>query len=357
MGEVLRAGVVLFITVLIIGCSNDDPANPNQSPPPPDTTDCPAYDPLAGCANICTGLPPINDLGSGFYLGMQGGLYPNGENTRPASHNTAGIALANQIVPLNTAGNPDALNGRIVMLGVGFSNSREEFERFQKIFDTLQGRNPQLDLVNGAQGGKDVKYILSDTAAFWGVVGDTLALRGLTAEQVQVIWFKQADAEPTDSSFPGYPLALKDKFKTAMHVIVSLFPNVKLCYIASRTYGNYMNSDLNREPWAYYTGWADKMLIEDQINGDPELDYTGPDPQAPWLSWGVYFWADGARPRSDGLTWICPDDYKADHIHMSDLGRQKAAELLVDFFMTDETTTPWFRIITMNQGAGTTPAY
>jgi len=352
MGEGLRVGVVLFLAVLIIGCPQDDPVNLNQSPPPPDTAGCPEYDSLAGCANVCSGLPPINDLGSGFYRGMQGGLYPNGENTRPLGHNSAGILLANQVIPLNAAGNPDALAGRIVMLSVGFSNSREEFERFQKIVDTLDGRNPQLDVVNGAQGGMDVKKILSDTAAFWSVVEDTLSLRGLTAEQVQVIWFKQADAGPTDSSFPGYPLALRDKFKTAMHVIMSLFPNVKLCYVASRTYGNYMSSDLNREPWAYYTGWADKMLIEDQINGDPELAYAAPNPQAPWLSWGTYFWADGTRPRSDGLTWICPDDYKPDHTHMSDLGRQKAAELLVDFFMTDETTTPWFRTLTTSRRAG-----
>src|SRR6266851_3549298 len=40
-----------------------------------------------------TSLPlvPLNDLGTGTYLGFQGGLYPNGSNVRPATHDAAGV--------------------------------------------------------------------------------------------------------------------------------------------------------------------------------------------------------------------------------------------------------------------------
>src|SRR5262249_5770128 len=50
----------------------------------------------------------------------------------------------------------------------------------------------------------------------------------------------------------------------------------------------------------------------------------------------------GLVPRSDGLTWICPDDYQLDGTHPSDIGREKVAHMLLNFFMTDETTRPWF---------------
>src|SRR6185436_14110181 len=70
---------------------------------------------------------PINDLGSGLYLGQyQGGLYPNGSNDVPAAHALEGRARANQIGPVNTAGQPDPA-GKFVFLSVGMSNTSQEF--------------------------------------------------------------------------------------------------------------------------------------------------------------------------------------------------------------------------------------
>ncbi len=85
-----------------------------------------------------------------------------------------------------------------------------------------------------------------------------------------------------------------------------------------------------------------KQLIEDQINGDPELQYEGPGMNSPWLSWGAYLWADGTTPRSDGLVWLCPEDFGADGVHPSMTGREKVAQLLLDHFTTDSTSCPWF---------------
>ena len=48
----------------------------------------------SNCAGTSTGMIPVNDLGPGFYKGVQGGLYPGGSNLRPATHEAAGVAIA-----------------------------------------------------------------------------------------------------------------------------------------------------------------------------------------------------------------------------------------------------------------------
>ena len=56
------------------------------------------------CSQTSTGHIPINDLGTGTYLGMTGGLYANGSNFRPPAHQAAGLAFAAQVQPLDASG-------------------------------------------------------------------------------------------------------------------------------------------------------------------------------------------------------------------------------------------------------------
>ena len=126
-----------------------------------------------------------------------------------------------------------------------------------------------------------------------------------------------------------------------MQMLKSKFPNLKLVYLSSRTFAGWATGTLNPEPYAWYSGWAVKRLIEDQINGVSSLNYTGTQPQSAWLGWGPYFWTEGAKPREDGVTWL-QSDYQTDGVHPSNSGRIKVANMLLQFFSTDPTTAPWF---------------
>jgi hypothetical protein len=80
----------------------------------------------AACGQTSVGFVPLNDLGTGSYLGSQGGLYPNGSNMKPAAHAQAGLDIAQTIQPLNGTGQVDEANGRIVLLSIGMSNTSKE---------------------------------------------------------------------------------------------------------------------------------------------------------------------------------------------------------------------------------------
>lgn len=140
------------------------------------------------CNRNTTGLPPISDLGTGFYQGLQGGLYPAGQNTRPAGHDAAGITIADQIVPLDADGNVDLTSGKIVLMSIGMSNTRQEFDSLETAAAAYADKNPQVVLVNGAQDGKDIDMIIRPGDTFWANAMDSLASAGVTDRQVQVIW-------------------------------------------------------------------------------------------------------------------------------------------------------------------------
>jgi hypothetical protein len=293
------------------------------------------------CSTTTVGRIPINDLGPGVYQGYEGGLYPGGLNQPPQGHHSGGLAMAGEIQPRNPAGAIDPVNGKIVLLSIGMSNATQEFSVFKSLADTTAQKNPKLTIVDGAQGGQTAAIIANPAANFWTVVDQRLGAAGVTRQQVQIAWVKEADANPT-AAFPRHAQVLDSEFVLIARILKAFYPNIKLAYWSSRTYGGYATTTLNPEPFAYESAFAVKWTITRQINGDTALAYTGSDARAPWLGWGAYLWADGLIPRSDGLIWLCDDFVSTDRTHPSPSGRQKVAQLLLNFFTTDTTAKGWF---------------
>src|SRR5262249_24382119 len=255
-----------------------------------------------------------------------GGLYPTGATLRPSDHEQAADRFG-RLRLLNGAGQPDAVNGRIVLMSVGMSNTTQEFQAFIQLAGPDAQRNRAVVLVDGAQGGWSADR-LSDPAmksTYWTTVDGRLGQAGVTAAQVQAIRPTEADAGPT-LSFPADARKLHGEIESILRDIKSRFPNAAQVYLSSRIYAGYATGPLNPEPYAYQSAFAVKSIVQDQIDGMASLNFDpGRGPvAAPWLSWGPYLCADGLVPRSDGLVWTC-DDLGTDGTHPSDADRLQLA--------------------------------
>jgi len=284
---------------------------------------------------------PITEMGRSLYKEFPGGLYPDATNSRPVQHDEAGRRIGNAILPLDSLGNPDVENGRIVLLSIGMSNTGQEFTAFEAVVDTFDQKHPKLVTVNGAQAGQTASVIRHPDAEFWRVLeNERLYRKRVAREQVQVVWLKQANSSPRDP-FPTHAISLQQDIRAIVRLLPEKFPNIKIAYISSRIYGGYATGPLNPEPYAYESGFSVRWLVGAQIEGDTALDYNATPPRAPWLSWGPYLWANGMHARQDGLQWF-REDFAQDGTHPSEQGRYKVARLLLDFFSTDESAMPWF---------------
>ena len=309
------------------------------------------------------GMIPINDLGTDTYLGFQGGLYPDGLNEPPAAHHAIGITQGLAVEPLNTNGQPDS-NGKYVLMSLGMSNTTQEFcsQDAHPPCDawTFMGQaaadptvnTSSLVIINGARGGRPADDWTSPTSIEYDrVKNERLESEGLTEEQVQIVWVKQANPRP-DPALPDSEadaFRLKGQLGAIARALKIRYPNLKQVFFSSRIYAGYADgvSRLNPEPFAYESAFGVKWVVEAQID---QMDGQGIDDRAGdlaypnttgWMGWGPYFWANGANPRSDGLVWL-PEDFADDFTHPGMLAEEKVGAMLLNFFKTSPYTQCWF---------------
>ncbi|HEV2397020.1 MAG TPA: choice-of-anchor D domain-containing protein [Candidatus Sulfotelmatobacter sp.] len=291
-------------------------------------------------------LVPINDLGTNYYLNSEeGGLYADGSNTDDPTHDSYGQSAAEAIVPLDGNGNYSP-TGKYVFISVGLSVTQQPFGEFVSLVDADPSKNPNLVVVNGATGGATASLLAGKNSNFWNaMVYDYLPNAGVTANQVVAAWVLDVNGGPS-GTFPADMTGLQGNLQTIAQNLLLKFPNIKLAYYSSINYTGYSNgaANLDPEPYGYEGGMAVKNAIEDQISGDPNMNY---DPakgkvKAPWIAWGPYYWANGMIPRSDGLVWTC-QDLDTDGTHPSNpAGRIKISTQLLNFLKTDDTASKWF---------------
>jgi hypothetical protein len=189
-----------------------------------------------------------------------------------------------------------------------------------------------VTLVNGAFPNFDAQLMVRNPATYRRIVDTDLADAGVTADQVQAVWLYEAIANEHEP-FPADANRLERDLGAIIAMLTAHFPNLRLVYLSSREYGGYAVSSLNPEPYAYDSGFAVKWTVAARMADSRAR---------PWVAWGPYTWADGTRPRSDGLTWTCAD-VEPDGTHPSLRGVEKLGRMLLSFFTNDPTARPWFR--------------
>lgn len=278
-------------------------------------------------------MTPLNDLGPAEYLRFAGGLYPNGKNSPPSAYEQAGVALGATVQPRDRDGEPFA-SGKIVMISIGMSNTSREFLQFIRLAEADGCKNPNLMMIDAAQNGAAATDIALESGDYWTKVDRRLERREVSAAQVQVVWLKTALAHEL-RAFPEKARVLQQALHSIVGILTKKFSQLKLVYVSSRIYGGYSETDLSPEPIAYESAFAVKWLIEERIAS------ANPGRCLPRLSWGPYLWADGLRPRSDGLIWQ-RSDFESDGVHPSANGASKVATMLLKFFQNDSSAKPWF---------------
>ena len=309
------------------------PAGPiNPLPPPRDST----------------GLTPLTELGTARYKGDDGGLYGGGKNEPPAAHAKAARKQSAEIVPRDADGKP-AEDGKIGVLSVGMSNTTMEYSVFKRLAEGDPEMSSRVVLVDGAQGGKTAMVWARPESPVWQEVEARLQRAGITPQQVQVVWLKQAEGGPGRlGEFPKHAQVLEKHLVGILNLLHQKFPNLRIAYLSSRIYAGLATTPLNPEPYAYESAFAVRWVIRDQADGKPELncDPARGEVKSPLVLWGPYLWADGVRPRkSDGLVWTRQDLSPRDGTHpsMPD-GARKVAKLLLNFFKTDPYAKRWFTV-------------
>jgi hypothetical protein len=291
-------------------------------------------------------LIPINDLGAGYYLSSEeGGLYAGGSNVRPPAHDASGVSIAQGIGPLDENGNPSS-TGKYVFLSVGESIAQQPFEEFVDLAQVDPSLHSNMVVVDGATGGATASQLSIASNYFWSVIlDDYLPNAGVTAKQVVVAWVNSVNGGP-GGTFPSDMTQLQANYESIAQNLLKLFPNIKMAYFSSINYTGYSDGlqNLSNEPYSYEAGFAVKNAIQDQINGNANLNFDptkGP-VLAPWIDWGPYYWANGMIPRRDGLVWTC-QDLTSDGTHPSDpVGRLKVSTELMNFLKSDDTASIWF---------------
>ena len=291
-------------------------------------------------------ITPLTDLkGDARYKGQDGGLYGDGKNEPPDALREAALAASHEIQPRDAEGAASP-SGKVVLLAVGMSNTTQEYRQFMVLANRDGEKASWVVPIDGAQGGMTAfawanpsRVTASGRIDPWLVLDQRLEAAGVSAKQVQVVWLKEANANPAaDGDFPRHTDKLAKDVAALLDKLHERFPNLKLVYLSSRIYAGYAATPLNPEPFAFESAFAVRRLIRDQLDG---LSLKQPE-RRPVLLWGPYLWADGVKGRkTDSLVYL-RQDLADDGTHPSPSGQRKVAEQLLRFFKTDPTAKGWF---------------
>jgi hypothetical protein len=258
----------------------------------------------------------LTELGPGAtYQGQDGGLYGGGSNEPPQALVDAAMAAAAKIQPLNAAGKT-APNGRIGVLAIGQSTTRQWFSAFQAMARELR---PRLIFVNAGQDGVVAQNWASQTQP-WSTASSVVRASGLSKAQVQVLILDSARIHTwTDGNLERQIQAYRKNLARIVAIAKSNFRNLRLVYIMPFHFAGFAGvANATREPYAFQQAFGIRRLILGKTQGSPAL------------LWGPYVFSNTTDP-----------SYYYDGIHFTARGRRAMANLTWDFLNNDPAAQRW----------------
>ena len=122
------------------------------------------------CSRPPLGRLPVSDMTNSTWNGIRGGLYPDGRNDLPPDKIGAYRSMIDAIVPLSNNGTSDPSTGKIVMIGVGASNPRTEFNAFIAKATSDPTVNTHLILANTCVGGQGVQKMNQPSDSYLSLI-------------------------------------------------------------------------------------------------------------------------------------------------------------------------------------------
>lgn len=294
--------------------------------------------PQFGCATCV----PLTDLGAGLYQGHIGGLYPGGANVPPTQHLEAGLWAAAAVVPRDASGAPHA-DGLVGVLSIGISSFGQEWRELTWRIDREALVDGSIVMVQGALNGAFSNRMRDPAFSAWDMIDQKLRAAGVAPQQVQVAFVELTRIDEPVPPFPRHAEDYRDDLREVVRLLHDRFAHLRVAFVFPVAYaGNSVLSD-KQEPRSYEQGFGVKWLIEEQLLGDPRLEF---DPwrglvEAPLLLYGPYLWCNGDVPRSDGFV-MQRDDFELDGLHPSVSGEKKLGDLLEGFLTHDPVARALF---------------
>ena len=100
---------------------------------------------------------PLNDLGTGTYMGSVGGLYPGGVNSPSGQYAADLLAISNTIIPIDKLGNPST-SGKVVFISIGASIGGHNMRELKTKTKNNPATNPKLLSVDAATPGSRIHW-------------------------------------------------------------------------------------------------------------------------------------------------------------------------------------------------------
>jgi hypothetical protein len=248
--------------------------------------------------------------------------------TRTANQQTAGKNAASMIVPRTPDGTPHASTGWTLFLWIGPSLAREMSEAVQKARVTDPAYHPRVRMVVGGEHDAGAAQWADPAYVGWTDIATRLSGKYSPA-QVQAVMIQAPNVRSGATDPEVNAVQWHQHVLSILDIAYAKYPNLQVVYVMHGWYGGYDARTPNRtpEPQGFYED-ARTQLVQDTYGGP--IPFVG----------GLSIWADGIRPRYDGLTLNC-GDVRKDGLHLNTTGAAKYGQHLWQMFKADPSTRGW----------------